>query len=73
MIAHNFFDFDHNIGILYLKTIVLMRLIELTKNFLKEFLSYPVLTTTQNDEKWHIFKVEILKHTEVAHNKDSTN
>ena len=38
---------------LHLKTIVLMRGIELNKNF-SNFI-YPVLTTTQNDKKLHIF------------------
>ena len=52
-IAHNFFNFDHNIGMLHLKMIVLMRGIQLNKNFWN--LSYPVLTTTQNYEKLHIF------------------
>ena len=48
-IAHNFFNFDHNIGMLHLKSIVLKRGIHLNKNILH--LTYPVLTTTQNDEK----------------------
>ena len=52
-IAHNFFNFDRNIGMLHIKMIVLMRGIQLNKNFWN--LSYPVLTTTQNDEKLHIF------------------
>ena len=51
-IAHNFFNFDRNIGMLHLISIILMRGIQL-KNFSN--LSYPVLTTTQNDEKLHIF------------------
>ena len=53
LIAHNFLIFDHNIGMLHLKMIVLMRGIQLNKNFSN--LSYPVLTTTQNDKKLHIF------------------
>ena len=52
-IAHNFFSFDRNIGMLHLVSIVLMRGIQLKKNFSNW--SYPVLTTTQNDEKLHIF------------------
>ena len=51
-IAHNFFNFDHNIGMLHLKLIVLKRGIQLNKNILH--LTYPVLTTTQNDKKLHI-------------------
>ena len=31
--AHNFFNFDHNIGMLHLKMIVLMRGIQMNKNF----------------------------------------
>ena len=53
LIAHNFFNFDLNIGMLHLKMIILMRGIQLNKNFLH--LSYPVLATIQNDEKLHIF------------------
>ena len=53
LIAHNFFNFDHNIGMLHLKMIVLMRESQLNKNFGN--LSYPLLTTIQNDEKLHIF------------------
>ena len=52
-IAHNFFSFDRSIGMLHLVSIVLMRGIQLKKNFSNW--SYPVLTTTQNDEKLHIF------------------
>ena len=52
-IAHNFFNFDRNIGMLHLKMIILIRGIQLNKNFWN--LSYPVLTTTQNDKKLHIF------------------
>ena len=52
-IAHNFFSFDRNIGMLHLVLIILMRGIQLKKNFSNW--SYPVLTTTQNDEKLHIF------------------
>ena len=53
-IGHNFFNFDHNIGMLQLKMIVLMRGIQLNKNF--SHVTYPVLTTTQNDKKkLHIF------------------
>ena len=52
-IAHNFFNFDCNIGMLHLISIVLMRGIQVKKNFSN--LSYPVLTTIQNDEKLHIF------------------
>ena len=44
---HNFFNFDSNIGM------DLEMIIQLNKNFLN--LSYPVLTTTQNDKKLHIF------------------
>ena len=58
-IAHNF-NFDCNIGNmamlqskLHLILIVLMRGIQVKKNFSN--LSYPVLTTTQNNEKLHIF------------------
>ena len=51
-IAHNFLNFDHNIDMLHLKLIVLKRGIQLNKNF--SHLTYPVLTTTQNDEKMHI-------------------
>ena len=47
--AHNFFNFDSNIGMLHLEMIILMRGIQLNKNFLN--LSYPVLATTQNDKK----------------------
>ena len=47
-IAHNFFNFDRNIGMLHLVSIVLMRGIQVKKNFSN--LSYPVLTTTQNNE-----------------------
>ena len=52
-IAHNFFNFDRNIVMLHLLSIVLMRGIQVKKNFSN--LSYTVLTTTQNDEKLHIF------------------
>ena len=38
---------------LHLISIILMRGIQLKKNFSNW--SYPVLTTTQNDEKLHIF------------------
>ena len=31
--AHNFLNFDHNIGMLHLKMIALMREIQLNKNF----------------------------------------
>ena len=48
-IAHHIFNFDHNTGMLHLKMLVLMRGIQLNKIFSN--LSYPVLTTTQNDEK----------------------
>ena len=48
-ITHNFFNFDHNIGMLHLKTIVLMRGIQQNKN--SSNLSNPVLTTAQNDKK----------------------
>ena len=57
-IAHNFFNFDRNIGMLHLISIVLMRGIQLKKNFSNW--SYPVLTTTQNDEKLHIFDSDSL-------------
>ena len=53
LIAHNFLNFDSNIGMLNLKMIVLMRGIQLNMYFCN--LSYPVLTTTQNDKKLHIF------------------
>ena len=53
LIVHNFFNFDCNISMLHLILIVLMRGIQLKNNFSN--LSYPVLTTTQNDEKLHIF------------------
>ena len=49
-IAHNFFNFDRNIGMLHLILIVLMRGIQLKKNFSN--LSYPVLTTSHNYSKW---------------------
>ena len=49
-IAHNFFNFDRNIGMLHLILIVLMRGIQLKKNFSN--LSYPVLTTSHNNSKW---------------------
>ena len=51
-IAHNLFNFDRTIGMLHLKLIILKRGIQLNKNF--SHLTYPVLTTTQNDEKLHI-------------------
>ena len=51
-IAHNFFNFDHNIGMLHFKSIILQRGIQLNKNFVH--LTYSVLTTTYNDEKLHI-------------------
>ena len=57
-IAHNFFSFVRNIGMLHLVSIVLMRGIQLKKNFSNW--SYPVLTTTQNDEKLHIFYFDSL-------------
>ena len=57
-IAHNFFNFDCNIGMLHLKSIVLMRGIQLNKNFSN--LSSPVLTTTQNDKKNCTFLIPIL-------------
>ena len=53
LIVHNFFDFDRNISILHLIMTVLVIEIQLNKNLWN--LSYPVLTTTQNDEKLHIF------------------
>ena len=53
LIAHNFFNFDCNIGMLHLILLILMTGIQLYKNFWN--LSYPLLTTTQNDEKLHIF------------------
>ena len=49
----NFFNFDHNTGMLHLKMIVFKRGIQLNKNFSN--LSNPVLTTTQNEKKLHIF------------------
>ena len=49
-IAHNFFNFDHNIGMLHIILIVLMRGIQQKKNFSN--LSYPVLTTSHNNSKW---------------------
>ena len=33
LIAHNFFNIDCNIGMLHLKSIILMREIQLNKNF----------------------------------------
>ena len=60
LIAHNFFNFDHNIGMLHLKMIVLMRGIQLNKNFSHS--SYPVLTTIQNDKKFHIFEFKFSSH-----------
>ena len=45
--------FDHNIGMLHRIMTVLLRGIQQNKNFWN--MSYPVLTTTQNDEKLHIF------------------
>ena len=48
-IAHNFFNFDRNIGMLHLISIALMREIQLKKNFSN--LNCQGLTTTQNDEK----------------------
>ena len=50
--THNFFNFDCNTGMLQLKMMVLMRGIQLNKNFSN--LSNPVLTNTQNDKKLHI-------------------
>ena len=52
-IAHNFFNFDCNIGMSHLISIMFMRGIQVEKNFSN--LNYPVLTTTQKDEKLHIF------------------
>ena len=49
-IAQNFLN---NIGMLHLKIFALMRGIQLNKNLWNS--SYPVLTTTQKDEKLHIF------------------
>ena len=46
-IAHNFFNFDRKIGMLHLVLIVLMRGIQVKKNFSNW--SYPVLTTIQNE------------------------
>ena len=63
-IAHNFFTFDRNIGMLHLKTIVLMREIQLNKNFWN--LSYPVLITTQNDKNLHIFYSNSLELTTLS-------
>ena len=51
-ITQNFFNFDHNIDMLHLKMIVLMRVIQLNKNFSN--LSNPVLITTENEKKLHI-------------------
>ena len=48
-ITHNFFNFDRNIGMLHLKTIVLMKGIHQNENISN--LSNPVLTTTRNDKK----------------------
>ena len=45
--------FDRNIGMLHLKIIILMRGIQLKKNFWNW--SYPVFTSTQIDKKLHIF------------------
>ena len=57
--AHNFFNFDSNIGMLHLVSIVLMRGIQVKKNFSN--LSYPVLTTIQNDENLH-FLFQFFSH-----------
>ena len=57
-ITHNFFNIDHNIGMLHLKMILLMKGIQLNKNFSN--LSNPVLTTTQNDKKDLQFFIPIL-------------
>ena len=59
-IAHNFFSFDRNIGMLHLVSIVLMRGIQLKKNFSNW--SYPVLTATQNDEKITHFLLRFFSH-----------
>ena len=53
LIVHNFFDFDRKICILHLIMNEFLREIQLNKNLWN--LSYPVLTTTQSDEKFHIF------------------
>ena len=52
LIVHNFFDSNDNIDMLHLKILVSMTEIQLNKNFGN--LSYPVLTTTQYNEKLHI-------------------
>ena len=52
-ITLNFFNFDRNIGMWALILIVLIRGIQMKKDFSN--LSYPVLTTTQNVKKSHIF------------------
>ena len=73
-IAHNFFNFDHNIGMLHLKSIVLKRGILLNKNF--SHLTYPVLTTTQNDEQLHIFdssSLVIISHHHIIHEEMGTD
>ena len=46
-IAHNFFSFDHNIGMLHVVSIVLMRGIQLKKNF-----SNWELPSSHNYSKW---------------------
>ena len=61
-IAYNFFTLYIVHCTLYLKSIVLKRGIQLNKNF--PYLTYPVLTTTQNNEKLHIVDQ---KYT-IAHN-----
>ena len=52
-IVLNFFNFDCNKGMLLLTLIVFMRAIQLKKHLSN--LSYPVLTSTHNDEKLHFF------------------
>ena len=70
-IAHNFFNFDRNIGMLHLVSIILMRGIQLKKNFSNW--SYPVLTTTQNDEKLHIFYSDSLVILSIMHGETCTD
>ena len=60
-IAHNFFNSDHNMGILDLISIVLMSRSPTGEEFFSN-LSYPILTTVQNDEKLHIFWFHFFSH-----------
>ena len=56
---------------LHLKMIILMRVIQLNKNFSN--LSYSVLTTTQNEKKVHIFDSNSLAHAHIIHEGTFTN